>query len=381
MLTLSTPTVSDVFWGDTRRFSLLGLGVADSPDAESPQPASVKAAAAAQQNTSLELIRRAIILQRMKRIAVTGSVAFDTIMVYPGRFRDHILPDLSHVLNLSFQVDHLQRRRGGTAANISYTLALLGERPSLCAAVGAEDFAQYGRDLEASGVDTSTALRCDDLPTATAFITTDLDDNQITAFYAAAMTRAAGVDISGLDVECAVVAADAADAMARHIEQAASMGTRLVFAPAQQIPALSDETLCAGLDSAWLVVGNDYELNLIVERTGRRLTDIRRSCMLVITHGAEGSALHYDDGTVEVPVAPVEDVVDPTGAGDAYIAGLLSATLRDAPPAVAGRVGALAAAYAVEQEGPQSHTFTRAEFRRRFAESFGSELPAGIAAD
>jgi adenosine kinase len=311
---------------------------------------------------------------------VTGSVAYDTIMVYPGRFREHILPDHTHMLNVSFQVDHLQRRRGGTAANISYTLALLGERPMLCAAVGSSDFEDYRRDLEAAGVDTSTVLRCDDVPTATAFITTDLDDNQITAFYAAAMARAAGVDISGLDVDCAVVAADAPDAIALHIEQARARGFRLVFAPAQQIPSLSVETLQAGLDAAWLVVGNDYEMNLIVERTGRRLSDIRRKCILAVTHGGEGSALHSQDGTIEVPIAPARQVVDPTGAGDAYIAGLLSALLRDAPPEVSGRVGALAAAYAVEQEGPQSHAFTRDQFRQRFRDAFGEELPAGIAA-
>lgn len=311
---------------------------------------------------------------------MTGSVAYDTIMVYPGRFREHILPDHTHVLNVSFQVDHLQRRRGGTAANVSYTLALLGERPLLCAAVGATDFDDYGRDLEAAGVDISTVLRCEGVPTATAFITTDLDDNQITAFYAAAMSMAAGVDLSGLDVACVVVAADAPDAIALHIEQAKALGVRLLFAPAQQIPSLPVEVLRAGLDAAWLVVGNDYEMNLIVERTGRRLSDIRRDCMLAVTHGAEGSALHSEEGTIEVPIAPAAAVVDPTGAGDAYIAGLLSALLRGASPAIAGRVGALAASYAVEHEGPQSHAFTREAFRQRFHEAFGSELPPDIAA-
>ena len=316
----------------------------------------------------------------MHRVAVTGSVAYDTIMVYPGRFREHILPDHTHVLNVSFQVDRLEQRRGGTAANISYTLALLGEQPLLCAAVGARDFDEYERTLAACGVDTSAVLRCDDLPTATAFITTDLDDNQITAFYAAAMSRAAGVDISGLDVECTVVAADAPDAIALHIEQASRRRTRLLFAPAQQIPSLPVETLQAGLDAAWLVVGNDYEMNLISERTGRRLSDMRRTCMLAVTHGGEGSALHTPEGTFEIPIASARDVVDPTGAGDAYIAGLLSALLRGAAPPVAGRVGAVAAAYVVEQRGPQSHEFTRAQFRDRFLEAFGEDLPAGIAA-
>ncbi|HKR98766.1 MAG TPA: carbohydrate kinase family protein [Candidatus Dormibacteraeota bacterium] len=316
----------------------------------------------------------------MHRVAVTGSVAYDTIMVFPGRFREHILPDHTHMLNVSFQVDRLEQRRGGTAANISYTLALLGEQPLLCASVGAHDFDDYEGVLRAAGVDTTTVLRCDDVPTAAAFITTDLDDNQITAFYAGAMSRAAGVDLSGLDVECIVVAPDAPDAIALHIEQASQQNKRLLFAPAQQIPSLPVETLLAGLDAAWLVVGNDYELNLISERTGRRLSDMRRSSMLAVTHGGEGSALHTADGTFEVPIAPAQAVVDPTGAGDAYIAGLLSALLRDAPPEVAGRVGAVAAAYAVEQRGPQTHTFTHEQFRARFHEAFGEDLPHGIAA-
>jgi adenosine kinase len=301
-------------------------------------------------------------------------------MVYPGRFRDAILIDHTHVLNVSFQVEALEQRRGGTAANNCHNLALLGERPLLCAAVGARDFAEFEAALQATGVDTTQVLRCPDVPTATAFITTDLDDNQITAFYSGAMSRAAAVDLDGLDVDCVVVAADAPDAIARHIEQALSARRRLVFAPAQQIPALSAETLSAGLDAAWLVVGNDYEMNLLAERTGRRLSDIRRQCLLAVTHGAEGSALHSRDGTVEVPIAPPESVVDPTGAGDAYIAGLVSALLHEAPLDVAGRVAAVAAAYAVERRGPQTHAFTRAAFRRRFREAFGADPPTRVAA-
>jgi len=315
-------------------------------------------------------------------IAVTGSVAFDTIMVFPGRFRDHILPDHTHLLNVSFQVDRLERRRGGTAANICYSLALLGERPLLCAAVGGSDFDEYDAALAERGVVTSTALRCDGLPTATAFITTDLDDNQITAFYPAAMSRAAGVDIANLaGVDCVVIAADAPDAMALHVRQAAAMGARIVFAPAQQIPSLSDATLREGLEAAWLVVGNDYELNLISERTGRRLSEIRATCILAVTHGASGSALHTPEGTIEIPAAPVREVLDPTGAGDAYIAGFLTGLRRGDPLDVAGRIAALAGAYAVEQRGPQGHSFTRDEFAARYRSAFGSELLLSVAAE
>ncbi len=314
----------------------------------------------------------------MKQIAVTGSVAFDTIMVFPGRFGEHILPDKTHLINVSFLVDRLERRRGGTAANIAYTLALHGESPLLCAAVG-NDFGMYDDMLRDAGVDTSTALRCDDIPTASAFITTDLDDNQITAFYPGAMARGAGVSL--LDhadrADTVVVAPDAPDGMALHIAQAGEIGARLVFVPAQQIPSLPEQTLRDGLDRAWMVVGNDYELELIRSRTGVSADDLRRRGALVaLTRGDQGSALHGPDGVVRVPVAPPQAVVDPTGAGDAYVAGLLAALRRGLPLEDAGRVAALSATYAVEQQGTQSHRFDVASFAERYAQAFGAPLPA-----
>jgi adenosine kinase len=313
----------------------------------------------------------------MPRIAVTGSVAFDTIMVFPGRFGEHILPDKTHILNVSFLVDRLERRRGGTAANIAYTLALLGERPLLCAAVG-DDFAGYGAELERSGVDTSTALRCDDVATASCFITTDLDDNQITAFFPGAMGRAGSIDLRRLDadVDTVVVAPDAPDAMGAHIDQAAELGHRLVFAPAQQIPSLPVETLTAGLDAAWMVVGNDYEIEMLRGRTGVGVEALgERGAIVAVTRGGQGSRIHSGDGVVEVPIARVEDVVDPTGAGDAYLAGLLAGLRRGLDLGGAGRMGALAAAYAVEGPGPQAHHFSADEFADRYRTAFALALP------
>jgi len=312
----------------------------------------------------------------MGRIAVTGSVAYDTIMVFPGRFSEHILPDKTHLINVSFQVDTMERRHGGTAANVCYSMALLGERPLLCAAVGAHDFADYEGMLVAVGVDTTEALRCDDLGTAAAFITTDLEDNQITAFYAGAMARAAGVDLTGIsDVSDVVVGADAPDAMALHIEQSATMRARLTFAPAQQIPSLPDETLQAGLDCAWLVVGNDYEMEMIRQRTGRTLEQLRAHGLVAVTHGGEGSALYNLDGVTVVPAAPASAVVDPTGAGDAYIAGLLLGLRAGAPLEAAGKVGSTIASFVVESRGPQGHHATSSEFRARYLEAFGEEPP------
>ncbi len=311
----------------------------------------------------------------MGSIAVTGSVAYDTIMVFGGRFADHILSDQAHILNVSFLIDRLDRRRGGTAANIAYTLALLGDRPLLCAAVG-NDFAEYGAALSAAGVDTSGALLCDDVTTATAFITTDVDDNQITAFYPGAMSRAAGVDLEALaEVSHVVVTPDAPDGMALHVEQAARLGARLVFAPAQQLSSLSDDAVIAGLDAAWLVVGNDYEIEVIHRRTGRDVEAmVRAGASVARTRGGEGSELYMDGALHRIPVAPTDQVVDPTGAGDAYIGGLLAGLREGRAPAVAGRMGSLAATYVVEQQGPQGHSYTRDEFDTRYTRAFGGPL-------
>ncbi|MGI8847403.1 MAG: carbohydrate kinase family protein [Candidatus Dormibacteria bacterium] len=310
----------------------------------------------------------------MGRIAVTGSVAYDTIMVFPGQFSDHILADKAHMLNLSFLVTSLEKRRGGTAANIAYTMSLLGEHPLLCAAVG-NDFSEYGADLARSGVDTSAALGCDDVATASCFITTDLANNQITAFFPGAMARAAAIDLCPLgDVEHVVVAPDDPTAMAAHIGQATALGAKLVFAPAQQIPSLPDETLIAGLDAAWLIVGNDYELELIRDRTGRDLDALAARSLVALTRGGSGSEIRCGAEGVEIPAASATLVVDPTGAGDAYIAGLLTGLRRGLDPAQAGRMGALAATYAVEAQGTQAHRFAAGEFEERYAQAFGAEL-------
>jgi adenosine kinase len=309
------------------------------------------------------------------RIAVTGSVAFDTIMEFAGRFSDHILPEKTDQLNVAFLVERLEKRRGGTAANIAFSMAMLGEHPLLCAAAGGSDFVDYAAALEAEGVDTSGVLTCDDVSTATAFITTDRDGNQITAFYPGAMARAAGVDLSLLnDVSEVVVGADDAEAMALHAEQASVLGARLVFVPAQQIPAMPDEALRRGLDQAWLVAGNDYEFEMIRDRTGLSIDAIGASRVVAVTHGPAGSELRTPDGVSVIPAAAVTEVVDPTGAGDAYIAGVVTGFRAGATPDVAGRMGALAAAYVVEQHGPQRHRFDLRSFRDRYEASFGVSL-------
>lgn len=312
----------------------------------------------------------------MGRIAVTGSVAYDNIMVFPGRFREHILADKAHVLNVSFLVNSQERRRGGTAANIAYTLALLGEKPLLCAAVGT-DFSDDAAELREMGVDVSTTKVFSDINTATCYITTDLEDNQITAFYPGAMGRAAEVDLSSLsDIDTVVVTPDDPAAMEAHIAQAAKIGAQLVFAPAQQIPSLSDGALNAGLENAYLIVGNDYELEMIHERTGQSLGDLSERCMVAVTLGAAGSQIHTPQEMHTIPAVAPEAVVDPTGAGDAYIAGLLAGLRRGAVLDEAGRMASLAATFAVENRGPQAHNYAPEQFAARFEAAFGSSVPA-----
>ena len=234
------------------------------------------------------------------------------------------------------------------------------------------DFTEYGASLSRTGVDTSASLGCDDVPTASCFITTDLDDNQITAFFPGAMARAADIDLRALeDLEHVVVAPDSPDGMETHIAQARELGVKLVFAPAQQIPSIGDETLIAGLDAAWLVVGNDYELELVRNRTGRSVADLAERSIVALTQGAHGSRLHAGGEVVEVAAVPPLRVVDPTGAGDAYLAGLMAGLRRDLDLASAGRMASLAATYAVEHQGPQAHRFTPAEFTARYREVFG----------
>jgi len=216
----------------------------------------------------------------------------------------------------------------------------------------------------------------DDISTATCFITTDVDDNQITAFYPGAMGRATQVNLESLsDVEHVVVAPDAPEGMGLHITQAARMGAKLVFAPAQQLSSMTDETLRDGLGIAWLVVGNDYEFQLIQRRTGKDAAAIAGGgAMVAVTRGGQGSELHADGAVHRVPVAAAKSVVDPTGAGDAYIAGLLAGLRSARAPEVAARMGALAATYAIEHNGPQSHSFTPEQFAARYASAFDRPL-------
>jgi adenosine kinase len=308
----------------------------------------------------------------MLSVLLSGSLAFDYIMNFPGYFEEHIIPDKIHVLNVSFLVDSLDRQRGGVAGNIAYTLALLGEPCKIVAPVGA-DFADYAEVLTGLGVDVSGIQPLEDAMTSSAFITTDRADNQITGFYPGAMKQAGQMSLldhlSGVDM--VVVSPTDPAAMERHVREAAEAGLTLVYDPGQQIISLTPQALRTGLQTAHLLFGNDYEIAMIQEKTGYRREQIVETVpVTVVTLGELGSVIHEAERTIEIPAVPAREVIDPTGAGDAYRAGLITAHRRGLPWEVAGRIGSLAATYVVESKGTQAHAFTPDEFRERFTVEF-----------
>ncbi|MDQ3692661.1 MAG: carbohydrate kinase family protein [Chloroflexota bacterium] len=305
-------------------------------------------------------------------IVISGSLAFDHIMNFPGTFRDHILPDKVHVLSISFLFDSLRRQRGGVAGNIAYSLALLGEHPALIGA-GGTDFAEYRDVLARLGVDTSLVLDVPDELTGSSFMITDMTGNQIAGFYPGASVVADSIRVSEIAETCAygVVGPTTIEAMRRHAMEFAAAGCRLVYDPSQQVISVSGEDLAAGIDSAWAVIGSDYEFAVIERKTGLTIDDIAaRVELLGVTYGENGSELRYNGETARIPIAVANPVVDPTGGGDAYRAGLLKGLLLGWDLATTGRVASLAATYAIEHYGPQEHAYTPVEFVRRFDQSY-----------
>jgi adenosine kinase len=315
-------------------------------------------------------------------VLATGSVAFDYILTFNGRFRDHIMPDQVHILNLSFLVDRFERRRGGVAANYAYTLALLGQPSAILATAGA-DAAEYREWLKGLGVECSGLKLLPGETTATGFTTTDLDDNQITGYYGGAMNRAAEVGLADTEAKPAavIVGPNGPAGMKRLVQECREAGIPFVYDPAHQLPHMSKEDLEEGCRGAWILIGNDYELELIRQRTGREVEQLLElASMVVTTLGREGSRIESAEGRVEIPPAAARREVDPTGAGDAYRAGLVAALLRGLPPATAGRIASLASAYVVEQGGTIEHRYTMAEFAERYRSTFGVALPVAFAA-
>lgn len=309
-------------------------------------------------------------------ILVTGSLAYDYIMDFPGHFKDHILPEKLHCINISFLVDKLKKQRGGCAANIAYTLALLGERPRIVAAAG-RDFSEYAAWLDEQGVDVGAILQVEDEVTATCFITTDRSDNQITGFYVGAMARARDISLksnAGPHPQIGIIAPDDPDAMLRHAQECREARIPFVYDPSFQVTAMAGDRLWSGTLGAKALVLNDYEFAVFQEKTGKNQADILAEVeLLVVTLGEKGSRITTRQGeVVEVPAAKISEVVDPTGAGDAFRGGFVSGLVRDLPLAVCGRLGSVSSAYVVERYGTQSHYYTRAEFLARYEANFGA---------
>lgn len=307
-------------------------------------------------------------------IAVTGSVAYDHIMNFPGKFKDHILADKLHILNVSFLVQDLRRLRGGCAANIAYACALHGLNPRLVAAVGA-DFDEYRAWLDERGVDLSGVHVHGDLLTASCFITTDGDNNQITGFYPGAMGRAIDarlVDLPGEQPALAIVSPNDPAAMKAYPRECRDKGIEFLYDPGQQVIALSGEDLLEGLTGARALVTNDYELAVVQEKTKLSLEGLLERCQaVVVTLGEQGSRVHPAGGdAVEVGVARAT-AVDPTGAGDAFRGGLMKGLLAGADWETSARLGAVTAAYCVEHQGTTAYTFTWEQFAERFEQAFG----------
>ena len=306
------------------------------------------------------------------RALICGSLAFDTIMVFGDRFANHILPDKIHILNVSFLVPQMRREYGGCAGNIAYNLALLGDDGVPMATVG-HDFGSYRQWLGNAGVPLDHVRLIESEHTAQAFITTDLDDNQITAFHPGAMQHSHVNHVSeARGITLGVVAPDGRDGMIAHAAEFAAAGIPFIFDPGQGLPLFGAEDLQRFLSQArWLTV-NDYEWQLLQQKSRWGVSEITaRLEALIVTRGAAGSIIHTRGEKIVVPAAPVRKVVDPTGAGDAFRAGLIHGLLHGRDWRTTGHIASLMGAIKVESRGTQNHRFTREEFAQRLARDFG----------
>jgi adenosine kinase len=307
-------------------------------------------------------------------ILVCGSLAFDRIMPFPGRFSDHILPDNIHSLNVCFLVNGVDEKFGGTAGNIAYNLALLGEKPLIVGCAG-KDFGPYEAWLQELGLPLDGIRRIPGEHTAGAYITTDLSDNQITGFNPGAMRHPAQFDVSGFPAAetLAIVSPGNVSDMIEYPRLFRKLGIRYIFDPGQQITALSGPDMLEAITGSYMLVTNDYELAMVIKATGQTRDQIKaRTSVLATTLGEKGALLAMNGEEIRVPAALAERTLDPTGAGDAWRAGLLRGLAQGKSLDEAARLGAVCAAYAVECRGTQEHRFSQDEFAARYRENFGS---------
>lgn len=305
-------------------------------------------------------------------------MAYDTIMVFEDHFKNHILPDQIHILNVSFFTPEMRRNFGGCAGNIAYTLKLLGGDPLVMATVG-EDFALYRNWLEQNDIRLDHITLVEDSFTAQAFITTDIDNNQITAFHPGAMNFAHQnkvQDVTNLsDYQLGIVSPDGRDAMLHHAQQFVDAGIPFLFDPGQGLPMFNGDELIKFCDQASYLIVNDYESQMMMEKTGKSLQELaNRVDAMIVTRGSRGSQIIEAGQQIDIPAVNVTNAVDPTGCGDAYRAGLMFAMMKGVDWRTAGQVAALCGAIKVEQSGTQNHQFTVQEFAQRYQSSFGEVL-------
>ena len=305
---------------------------------------------------------------------ICGSFAYDTIMVFHDQFKNHIIPDKVHILNVCFLVPDMRREFGGCAGNIAYNLKLLGGDPQPMGTIG-NDFGPYADWMDEHGISRAYLKEVDSY-TAQAFITTDMDDNQITAFHPGAMNFAHEnriADVTGASI--GMVSPDGRDGMIQHAQEFVECDIPFIFDPGQGLPMFDGDDLNKFIDQATWVTVNDYEAQLMCESTGKSLEDIAKNVKaLIVTRGGKGSDIYSDGKVINIPLAKTSEVNDPTGCGDAYRAGLLYGLMNDMDWETTGRIASLIGAIKIEQHGTQNHGFSMDEFKNRYKDSFGSEM-------
>jgi len=305
-------------------------------------------------------------------IIVTGSIAYDYLMSFPGSFTEHILPEHLERISLSFLVDTMDKRRGGCAPNIAYTLALLGERPRLMATAG-QDFADYRQWLDGAGIDTSLVRQVPDTFTASFFCNSDKDGNQIASFYTGAMAHAAELSFRGAGAcDLAIISPNDPAAMVQYGRECRELGIRYIYDPGQQVARMGGDELMDGVVGASIVICNDYEYAILREKTGLDVAAMLATAeAVVITKGERGASIHLRDRVIDVPAVTPREIADPTGVGDAFRGGFMKGLALGADYQTCGRMGSVAATYALEYMGGSTHHYTWVEFTARYASHFG----------
>lgn len=311
-------------------------------------------------------------------IIVTGSLAFDHILQFPGYFEEHINPEQLNNINISFLVDNMKKMKGGCASNIAYSLALLGNTPTIMATAG-KDFEDFERWLNKRGVDTSLIKKIEDKYTASCFIITDQNNNQITGFYGGAMADAGLLSFKDIDyknIQIAIISPNAPNAMIQYCKECRELGIPFIFDPGQQIPRTSPEDLLECITGSIYTIMNDYELSLVIKKTKKTQEELLKLTKTIIkTLGADGCVFITKDGETKVSPAKPLKVLDPTGAGDAFRAGLITGYLKNLSIEQTAKIANTIAVYVVEQDAPAEHNFTHEEFAKRYEENYKEKLP------